>query len=78
MKSIKNVEHLLCSKCPSLFSRYLGFVGCIGDFEVDNDKPLFDLTTLDVIGPDKSKESCYNLAQPGLGFNGSSWARFGK
>lgn len=39
---------------------------------------MFDLTELDMIGPEKSSGSCYRVAQPGLGFNGSSWARFGK
>lgn len=58
--------------------RYLGFVGCISDFKEENNKGMFDLTKLDMVGPDKSGGSCYSVAQPGLGFNGSSWARFGK
>ena len=57
--------------------RYLGFVGCMGDMEVKGNAALFDITNFDIKGPDKSSDSCYDVAQPGLGFNGSAWARFG-
>jgi len=60
------------------FSRYLGFVGCISDFDVNNNKAWFDLTKPDEIRPGRSSRSCYSVAQPGIGFNGSAWARFGK
>ena len=59
------------------YSRYLGFAGCIRDFEVA-DSISFDLTKADVRGSNETRGSCYDKAQPGLGFNGSAWARFGK
>lgn len=52
-------------------------MGCMGDMEVKGNAALFDITNFDIKGPDKSSDSCYDVAQPGLGFNGSAWARFG-
>ena len=49
----------------------------MGDMEVKGNAALFDITNFDIKGPDKSSDSCYDVAQPGLGFNGSAWARFG-
>ena len=61
-----------------LFGRHLGFAGCISDFTEENNKWMFDLTKADLVGPEKIRRSCYTEVQSGLGFNGSSWARFGK
>ena len=60
------------------YSRYLGFAGCIRDFDVADSISLFDLTKADMRGSNETRGSCYDKAQPGLGFNGSAWARFGK
>lgn len=61
------------------FCRYLGFVGCIKDFDVaDAPHSLFDLSKPNMTGSNETRGSCYDTAQPGLGFNGSAWARFGK
>jgi len=49
----------------------------MGDMEVKGNAALFDITNFDIKGPDKSSDSCYDVAQPGLGFNGSASARFG-
>ncbi|XP_068741417.1 laminin subunit alpha-like isoform X2 [Montipora capricornis] len=59
-----------------LTNRHLGFAGCISDFTEENNKWMFDLTKADLVGPEKIRRSCYTEVQSGLGFNGSSWARF--
>lgn len=61
---------------PTVTNRYLGFAGCIKDFDVANSESLFDFTKPDRRGSNETRGSCYDNAQPGLGFNGSSWARF--
>ncbi len=61
-----------------LFCRYLGFVGCIKGFDIaDASDSLFDLSKPNMTGSNEARGSCYDTAQPGLGFNGSVWARFG-
>ena len=61
-----------------VFCRYLGFAGCIKDFDVaDAPDSLFDLSKPNMTGSNEKRGSCYDIAQPGLGFNGSAWARFG-
>lgn len=61
-----------------MFCRYLGFAGCIKDFDVaDVPDSLFDLSKPNMTGSNETRGSCYDTAQPGLGFNGSAWARFG-
>ena len=64
--------------CLLVFCRYLGFAGCIKDFDVaDDPDSLFDLSKANMTGSNEMPGSCYDTAQPGLGFNGSAWARFG-
>lgn len=48
------------------------------DFDVANSESLFDFNKPDRRGSNETRGLCYDKAQPGLGFNGSSWARFGK
>lgn len=48
------------------------------DFDVANSESLFDFNKPDSRGSNETRGLCYDKAQPGLGFNGSSWARFGK
>lgn len=61
-----------------MFFRYLGFAGCIKDFDVANvPDSLFDLSKPNMTGSNETRGTCYDTAQPGLGFNGSGWVRFG-
>lgn len=60
------------------YFRFLGFAGCMKDFDVANSESLFDFNKPDSRGSNETRGLCYDKAQPGLGFNGSSWARFGK
>ena len=61
-----------------MFFRYLGFAGCIKDFDVANvADSLFDLSKPNMTGSEEARGSCYDTAQPGVGFNGSAWVRFG-
>lgn len=48
------------------------------DFDVANSESLFDFNKPDSRGSNETRGLCYDKAQAGLGFNGSSWARFGK